>query len=304
MLATQLLDEERTEIDDCLKQILEEKYSNGEFICPRCGHNECCFIATRKVYQCTKCRKQTSLTSGTRFHGMWKKNLPIAMDFIRNAESGTPKSARSVAKKHGRRYETVWRIGHKIRDGMAQSLEEYTCVLLDYHLLQNAFRKGSKESMEELVAELEAAEEQKEEDSSANPLELNLEPHRDLHNHPRALPVTLEPIVDPTTPGTDVTIVNLMADHITSIQIIYEEAPAQKTSTEVILRIALQMVYLFNETFTGISFKYAQTYVAEFSAAKLCKIGYRKLLAACVRAKPILQLTSYRSPLLLKAATL
>ena len=40
----------------------------GGFLCPCCGHREHCELAGRGLYQCNRCKKQTSPTAGTIFH--------------------------------------------------------------------------------------------------------------------------------------------------------------------------------------------------------------------------------------------
>ena len=54
--------------DDCLEYLKEMKWPNG-FICPRCGHDHSYEIRRRHLYECTQCKKQTSVTAGTLFHG-------------------------------------------------------------------------------------------------------------------------------------------------------------------------------------------------------------------------------------------
>ncbi|MFT6194869.1 MAG: transposase-like protein [Cognaticolwellia sp.] len=44
------------------------KWPNG-FICPRCGNNHHYKITSRHLYECTECKKQTSVMAGTLFHG-------------------------------------------------------------------------------------------------------------------------------------------------------------------------------------------------------------------------------------------
>jgi transposase-like protein len=53
---------------DCLKYLQEMKWENG-FICPSCGNDHNYKIASRHLYECTQCKKQTSVTAGTLFHG-------------------------------------------------------------------------------------------------------------------------------------------------------------------------------------------------------------------------------------------
>jgi hypothetical protein len=53
--------------EDCLKYLQQMKWPNG-FICPCCGHARSYEISGRHLYECTQCKKQTSVMSGTLFH--------------------------------------------------------------------------------------------------------------------------------------------------------------------------------------------------------------------------------------------
>jgi hypothetical protein len=54
--------------DDCLKYLQQIKWPN-DFICPCCGNDPCYEITKRHLYECTQCKKQTSVMAGTLFHG-------------------------------------------------------------------------------------------------------------------------------------------------------------------------------------------------------------------------------------------
>ena len=47
-------------------------------VCPCCGHREHCVLAGRGLYQCNRCKKQTSPTAGTIFHAT---KLPLTLWF-------------------------------------------------------------------------------------------------------------------------------------------------------------------------------------------------------------------------------
>jgi len=61
----------------CASAIAKYRWPNG-FVCPVCGHIASWYIETRKVYQCSKCKHQTSVTAGTLFHST---NLPLVKWF-------------------------------------------------------------------------------------------------------------------------------------------------------------------------------------------------------------------------------
>jgi len=51
----------------CLRTMEKVRWPQG-FQCPVCGSQKYSFIATRKLYQCSKCRHQVSVTADTIFH--------------------------------------------------------------------------------------------------------------------------------------------------------------------------------------------------------------------------------------------
>lgn len=61
----------------CASTIANYRWPNG-FICPACANHTAWYIESRKVYQCSKCRHQTSVTAGTLFHST---NLPLVKWF-------------------------------------------------------------------------------------------------------------------------------------------------------------------------------------------------------------------------------
>ena len=61
----------------CAAAIAKYRWPSG-FVCPACGHNASWYITTRKVYQCSKCKHQTSVIAGTLFHST---NLPLVKWF-------------------------------------------------------------------------------------------------------------------------------------------------------------------------------------------------------------------------------
>jgi transposase-like protein len=63
--------------EDCENYLFNIRWPNG-FICPRCDHEKCYVISTRKLYECQECRTQVSLTAGTIMH---KSKLPLLIWF-------------------------------------------------------------------------------------------------------------------------------------------------------------------------------------------------------------------------------
>ena len=52
--------------DQCFDALYRWRWPNG-FQCPHCGHDRVCQLTTRKLQQCHRCRRQTSVTAGAIF---------------------------------------------------------------------------------------------------------------------------------------------------------------------------------------------------------------------------------------------
>jgi len=102
----------------CENVLVKIRWSNG-FICPRCNSTDASYIKTRKVYQCPHCRYQVSITAGTLFHST---NLPLvkwfwAIYFVAADKGGI--SALRLAKHIGVSWPTARKMLRKIRMAMA-----------------------------------------------------------------------------------------------------------------------------------------------------------------------------------------
>lgn len=96
----------------CRDYLFQWRWPN-EFKCPSCGHNEYSRHTTRLLYECKKCRKQTSITAGTFFD---KTRAPL-MTWFRMIFLVTNKkiSTRELQKKlKMKSYETALRNRKKI----------------------------------------------------------------------------------------------------------------------------------------------------------------------------------------------
>lgn len=102
----------------CAAAIAKYRWPQG-FICPRCGNASAWYITTRKVYQCSKCRHQVSVTAGTLFHST---NLPLVKWFwaiyLVAADKGGI-SALRLSKHVGVSWPTARNMLKKIRTAMA-----------------------------------------------------------------------------------------------------------------------------------------------------------------------------------------
>ena len=63
--------------DQCFDALFQWRWPNG-FLCPHCGHDRCCQLNSRKLQQCNRCHRQTSITAGTIFDST---KLPLTVWF-------------------------------------------------------------------------------------------------------------------------------------------------------------------------------------------------------------------------------
>ena len=109
----------------CLDHLFRIRWPKG-FACPRCGGARFSFVSSRRLYQCSTCRRQTSVTAGTVFH---KTRTPIRKWFWMIFMMTRQKSGVSILRmqkllKIGG-YRTAWLMGHKIREAMVDHDSNY-----------------------------------------------------------------------------------------------------------------------------------------------------------------------------------
>ena len=124
MSLTELFDQYGTEIQ-CEQALEKARWPSG-FYCPRCG-DTCCSQFYRgdiKYWQCSKCRCQTTLRSGTIFH---KSKLPLRKWFqgmFLISQSKNNISALELKRQLGISYPSAWRTKHKIMQVMVEREEK------------------------------------------------------------------------------------------------------------------------------------------------------------------------------------
>ena len=105
--------------EQCRAALVRLRWPGG-FVCPCCGHREHCVKAGRGLYQCNRCKKQTSPTAGTIFHAT---KLPLTLWFaaihlIVTAKNGI--SSVELGRRLGVKQPTAWAVKHKIMAVMAR----------------------------------------------------------------------------------------------------------------------------------------------------------------------------------------
>ena len=106
--------------------------TNGEAVCPRCGHDETYSINTRRKFKCKSCHHQFSVTSGTIFASrkMDFVDLLAAICILVNASKGV--SMLQLSRDLDCQYKTAFVLAHKLREAMAS--EVHTGEVLDGHV--------------------------------------------------------------------------------------------------------------------------------------------------------------------------
>ncbi|WP_262147160.1 IS1595 family transposase [Chryseobacterium foetidum] len=111
--------------EDCRIHFKKQRDKIG--VACKCGHKEHFWIKSIWSYECKKCRKRTSLKSGTIMQNsnlsflIWYKTMFLM--------SVTKKgfSSKEIQKQLGlKRYEPVWAMVHKLRKAMGTRDEKYT----------------------------------------------------------------------------------------------------------------------------------------------------------------------------------
>jgi len=52
--------------DQCFDELFKMRWPDG-FVCPNCGHDKSCHLNTRKLRQCDRCKRQTSVIASWEF---------------------------------------------------------------------------------------------------------------------------------------------------------------------------------------------------------------------------------------------
>jgi transposase-like protein/ribosomal protein L37AE/L43A len=102
----------------CIKTLTKVRWPQG-FQCPACGSKKSSFIRTRKLYQCSHCRHQVSITADTLFHAT---KVPLVKWFWAIYLTASDKggvSALRLAKHIGVSWLTARNVLKKIRTAMA-----------------------------------------------------------------------------------------------------------------------------------------------------------------------------------------
>lgn len=109
----------------CREVLVKARWPKG-FRCPDCDHPSHCYLKGRGVYQCNRCKRQVSLTSGTLFA---ETKLPLrtwflAIYLLTQHKNGI--SALALRRQLGVSYNTAWLLKHKLMQAMVERDSDFT----------------------------------------------------------------------------------------------------------------------------------------------------------------------------------
>jgi transposase-like protein len=107
---TQFLDEYGTEVQ-CHQALYQWKWPEG-FQCPHCGHSKYSKVSTRKLYQCSRCHHQTSVTSGSIFAATKLPHPTWFLGIYLMTQSKNGISALELMRQLGITYNAAWLMKH------------------------------------------------------------------------------------------------------------------------------------------------------------------------------------------------
>jgi transposase-like protein len=105
--------------EQCRTALYRWRWPRG-FVCPACGHGGCCALNERPVYQCYRCHRQTSVTSGTLFEGIKPplRTWFLGMYLLTQSKNGV--AALELMRQLGVSYNAAWRMKHKLMQAMKE----------------------------------------------------------------------------------------------------------------------------------------------------------------------------------------
>ena len=127
--------------ETCRNFLFNKRFPDG-FVCPKCDCRSYSYHTTRKLYQCSKCKYQCSVTAGTVMH---RSQTPLtkwfmAMYLLARDKRGC--SAMQIKRELKLTYKCAWHILHKLRSAMGQRDSEY--VLSGIVEVDDAYFGGKK----------------------------------------------------------------------------------------------------------------------------------------------------------------
>jgi transposase-like protein len=104
----------------CIEHLAGLRWPGG-FVCAGCGGRQAWRLKARpRVYECTACHRQESVTAGTVLH---RTRTDLAKWFVAAYLMGRDKrgvSAKFLQRELAVAYQTAWTMAHKLRHGLSE----------------------------------------------------------------------------------------------------------------------------------------------------------------------------------------
>jgi hypothetical protein len=126
------LSEYGTEVQ-CRAALIRLRWPDG-FVCPKCGGCDYSLVKPRGLFQCSACRQQTSIKSGTIFHGSKTTLRKWFLAIYLMTQSKNDIAALELKRQLGVKYDTAWLIKQKLMTVMLKRNAEKKlsgCVQID-----------------------------------------------------------------------------------------------------------------------------------------------------------------------------
>lgn len=115
-----------SDLDVATQHVASIRWPNG-FVCPACGTKKHSYLKTRRLWKCSKCKKQTSVKKGTVF-----EDSPLGLDkwlpalwLLVNCKNGV--SSYEIARDLGISQKAAWFMLQRLRLALqAGSFEKYS----------------------------------------------------------------------------------------------------------------------------------------------------------------------------------
>lgn len=110
--------------EQCHEALVGFRWPEG-FVCPACGGRTYSLYSARRLFQCSTCRRQTSVKAGTIFH---KSRAPLTKWFFAIylvTQSKNDISSLELSRQLGVKYDTAWGMKRKLMTVMAERNKAY-----------------------------------------------------------------------------------------------------------------------------------------------------------------------------------
>ncbi len=119
--------------DQCRAALVRLRWPDG-FVCPKCGGCDYSLVKPRGLFQCSACRQQTSIKSGTIFHGSKTTLRKWFLAIYLMTQSKNDIAALELKRQLDVKYDTAWLIKQKLMAVMLKRNAEKKlsgCVQID-----------------------------------------------------------------------------------------------------------------------------------------------------------------------------